>query len=271
MEKLIEKIKNKIIHLTTEKLPRFFIDPWEKWRNVFPQNLAIANAAKGWSVVVITGGNDVPTLEKVIGSIDSELSGSPAEIVLVGPPKLKLSRQFNLPIKYLAYRDAKPMPPLITRKKNWGVRLCQYDKVVICHDYILFEPEWKKGWDDFGDDFTVAMNIIKNKNGERFRDWSVWDYPEFGQGLLPYAVELTRYQYISGTYMVVKRDFYLANQLDERLRWGGGEDVEWSKRVREKTVFKFNPHSVVRCAKQKEANLGNWSACTEQLEKEFNT
>ena len=44
----------------------------------------------------------------------------------------------------------------------------------------------------------------------------------------------------------------IKNPLDEELAWGESEDVEWSKRVRTKTVFKFNKYSVVRFLKFKD-------------------
>jgi len=251
LKDFIFKVKRKIIYLTTNRLLHLLADPLEKIRNRSHKKLNINNVAKGWSVVIITGAKDLVLLEKVIASVDRELAGSPAEIILVGPPNLQLSQKFKLPIKHLVYRDINILPPLITRKKNLGVSLCVYDKVAVCHDYVVFQPGWLKGWNDFGDDFEVAMNQIKNYEGIRHFDWLVWDYPQLGPGFLPYHAEVSRYQYISGTYFVAKRDFYLANPLNEKLRWGEGEDVEWSKRIRTKIVFKFNQHSTVQLARPK--------------------
>jgi hypothetical protein len=141
--------------------------------------------------------------------------------------------------------------------------------VAVFHDYLLFEPGWKDGWDKFGDDWEVALNPIQDYDGSRMLDWAAWDYPGMGPGFLPYTTEITRYQYISGAYFAVKRDFYLDNQLDDHYRWGEGEDVEWSKRIRQKTTFKLNPHSLVKSAKLKGPMGGVWPANAERLAKIF--
>lgn len=266
MASFIAKIKRRLVLLATNPVSHWLFDPLEKFLN--PYSSSTAPALAGYSVVIITGGNDLLTLQNSLTSIDQELSGSRAEIIIVGPAKLQLTKEFSLPIKIVPYSDLSFLSPLITRKKNIGVSLAQYDKVVLTHDYILFESGWKAAWDKFGTDFDVAMNQIKDQDGSRFRDWLVLDYPGIGAGFLPYHTEATPYQYISGTYFVVKRDFYLANPLDESLRWGEGEDIEWSKRVRLKTIFKFNPYSVVRCSKLKGSIL-IWEQNNLALEKIF--
>lgn len=264
----IDKAKKRLVQLMTNGLTHLLFDLLEKLINPYPNNYKHEAVEKGYSVVVISGGQDLVMLENSLQSIANELTGTLSEIVLVGPSNIKLRRSFGVPIKFWAYHDLKFLSPLITRKKNIGVSLCRYDKVVICHDYILFEPGWQAGWKKFGDNFEVAINIINDQDGSRFRDWLVLDYPGVGAGFLPYHVEATPYQYISGTYFVVKRDFYLANLLDERLRWGEGEDIEWSKRVRLKTIFKFNSYSQVRCAKLKGPTL-IWQQNNLVLEKLF--
>ena len=63
--------------------------------------------------------------------------------------------------------------------------------------------------------------------------------------------------YISGGYWVAKKKFMLANPLDESLRWGESEDVEWSLRIRDKFKYVMNINSTVKTIKQKKlsANL----------------
>lgn len=257
MINILAKINTKLAYLLTNRFPRLLINPWERFRNPYPHSF-VKQTTRGWSVVIITSGTDLGMLEQVITSIEQALQGSAAEIILVAPPSFQLSRTFNIPIKYCSYHDSKFLPALITRKKNLGVRLSQYDKVVVCHDYLLFSPSWKAAWDNFTDDFEVATNQVLRQDGSRLLDWTVCDYPELGFALLPYAASANQYQYISGTYFVVKRDFYLANPLNEGLRWGEGEDIEWSKRIRTKTIFKFNPAALVTCAKFKEADSKEW-------------
>jgi hypothetical protein len=37
--------------------------------------------------------------------------------------------------------------------------------------------------------------------------------------------------------------------LNESLKWGQGEDVEWSQRVKSKFDFSINPNSIIRLLK----------------------
>lgn len=203
----IDKAKKRLVQLMTNGLTHLLFDLLEKLINPYPNNYKHEAVEKGYSVVVISGGQDLVMLENSLQSIANELTGTLSEIVLVGPSNIKLRRSFGVPIKFWAYHDLKFLSPLITRKKNIGVSLCRYDKVVICHDYILFEPGWQAGWKKFGDNFEVAINIINDQDGSRFRDWLVLDYPGVGAGFLPYHVEATPYQYISGTYFVVETRF----------------------------------------------------------------
>jgi len=240
---LIKKTKNKIFRLT--------IDLYEKLKNPYSQKDYLNKARTGWSVVIITNGKSNETLLKTIASAEKELHSSNGEIIIVGPPNLPLPANSKIKIKYIRYYDSKRLPGLITRKKNLGARAAEYDKLVICHDYIFFEAGWKNGYDKFGDNFDVCINKIINLDGKRNWDWVTFDYPNIGMALLPYDTECTRYQFIGGMYFVVKRDFFLANPLNEKLRWAEAEDIDWSKRIRKKTIFKFNPFSTVSFSKLK--------------------
>ena len=116
---------------------------------------------------------------------------------------------------------------------------------------------WKSGFEKFGDDWQVSVNRIIDINGDREKDWILYDHPDLKtkkndltQCLLPYHLN-SKYMYISGAYFCVKYDFFKNNQLNKNLFWGEGEDVEWSLRVREKTRFCFNPFSIVQFNKIK--------------------
>jgi hypothetical protein len=235
------------------KIIRFLYDKYELKLNSSLNIIVDSSKIKdGWSVVIITDGNSTNYLTKSVRSIDEELGDSSSEIIIVGPPGYRLTiSDITIQISYIEYKELNWYYGWITRKKNLGVLASRFNKVVLSHDYVIFEKGWKSGWDKFDKTFDVCMTKFYNQDGSRWRDWTTWDYPEIGAGLLPYDVECSQYQYISGTYFVVKREFFVDNLLNEKLRWGEAEDVEWSLRVREKTIFKFNPHSSVRCAKLK--------------------
>jgi hypothetical protein len=159
----------------------------------------------------------------------------------------------------------------ITRKKNLLCQQAKYENIVLLHDYIIFQPNWYLGFLKFGNNFDIAMNVILNSDGTRFRDWCLNPYdviPPLGpinnrEFFLPYTeTRLTHKMYISGAYWVAKTDFMLKNPLDESLVWGQSEDLRWSEIVRNKTKFQMNQYSVVQCLKYKhcdfkEITLGN--------------
>ena len=57
--------------------------------------------------------------------------------------------------------------------------------------------------------------------------------------------------YVNGTVIIVKRQFLLANPLDERRFWGQEEDVEWSVRLRDNWRLIFVPDLFVKSLKLK--------------------
>lgn len=241
------------------------ISDWYEVRNNI-KNVTPSLSA-GWSIIIITDGNNNDCLNKCIESAERELKNSLYEIIVVGPPSLKISEDHDLKhISHLSYKELLlwSIPGLITRKKNLGASISKYDKLVFTHDYIVFNPGWKSGFDEFGD-FTVCVNIMLNKDGTRHRDWMTWDHPEVGQALLPYEYSCNKYQYVNGAYFVVKREFYLKNLLDEKLRWGEGEDVEWSLRIREKTNISLNTKSVITYSKQKPSISTRWQENSKKL------
>jgi hypothetical protein len=81
--------------------------------------------------------------------------------------------------------------------------------------------------------------------------------------LLPYENNnLSKYMYISGAYWVAKKKFMLKYPLNEKLLWGEGEDVEWSKKIRKKIDFKLNVHSSVKLLKEKDPIFQNLDLLT---------
>lgn len=266
----MKKIKNYLWQFKKKffnsKFIRIISDFYEERANKIPDN-NLTETKNGWSIVVVTSGKANESLSKLVKSAENELLNSPGEVIIVGPQSSQLNFIPKIKVRYLIYKELGLAPGWITKKKNLGVKMAVYDKVAVCHDYVVFQTGWKKGFDIFGNDFDVCVNKIINFDGTRFRDWIAWDYPEVGPGLLPYHIECTQYQIISGTFFVVKRNFYLENLLDEKIRWGEGEDAEWSLRIRKKTKFKLNLLSSVTFSKNKIGVHGSWIDNTEKLEK----
>lgn len=109
------------------------------------------------------------------------------------------------------------------------------------HDYVGIESGWLTGFNNFGDEWEVCMNVILNQDESRFRDWMAWDHPSItdssnGEGacLIPYD-RFTPFMYISGTYFCVKNEFYSTNHLMKtcfggKLRMLSGPCVSERKR-----------------------------------------
>lgn len=250
-------------------LMRLTSDYFEKRWNA-TQEINPAKISNGWSFVIVTNGNSMDTLGEQITSIETEMQNSLGEIIIVGPPDLRLKMIPKIDCQLIPFRELGWAPGWITFKKNLGVKAAKYDKIVVCHDYIKFEPGWKAGFDGFGENWDVCVNKIVNLDGKRNRDWLVWDYPGLNApGLLPYSAECSQFQILSGAYYVGKRKFLIENPLNETLRWGEAEDVEWSKRIRTKIKFKFNLHSAVKFLRLKKSLPENWITSTEQLKHIF--
>ena len=181
---------------------------------------------------------NIPNYEiLVIGGEDNKFSGDLSDF-----------RKINF--------DESSVSGWITKKKNNISKLCKYDNLVMFHDYFVFHKNWYEGYKKIYEDFSqcdVCSNPVFMIDGRReFTDWVTLDHPELGWGSpLNYNDwTQTQYQYISGGYFVVKKQFMLDNPLDERLASHQSEDVEWSKRIRNKAKIICNPYSYVKHNKQ---------------------
>ena len=146
------------------------------------------------------------------------------------------------------------IPGWITKKTNLITKHAKYENIIYMHDYFMFDRNWYNEFVKFGSDWDVCMNAIKNIFNQRARDWVGWDKNNhrIHRINLPYSFKDTTKIFISGSYWVAKKDLMLKEPLDEKfLAWGKiltdngdiiqctdpnevAEDVEWSKRIRNK-------------------------------------
>lgn len=204
---------------------------------------------------IITNGKSDDSLNQVIDSIEQQ-NIPEYQVIVVGNSNVSRTNTFVIPF------DESIKSAWITRKKNLITTNSCYENIVYTHDYVLFEPGWYKGYLKFGDEFKICMNKFVNPDGSRFRDWVIWPHNDNfmdqivlpnRECLIPYnMLHLSKYQYISGTYWVAKKDVMMEFPLDENLCWGQGEDVLWSKQVREKYNFSMNSYSTVKSLKFKD-------------------
>lgn len=202
---------------------------------------------------IVTSQNDVlNTLAPIINSI-RDLSIPNYEIIIIGGNNNYQSD--NLSIYSF---EENHNGGWITKKKNLITKYAKYENIVYLHDYIIFDKDWYKNFLKFGDDFKVCTNQILNADDTRYRDWCFFDCankinifaPNY---LLPYDFKyLSKLMYISGAYWIAKKEVMEEFPLNENLFWGQGEDVEWSKNIREKYNFVINPDAIVKLIRYKD-------------------
>ena len=211
-------------------------------------------------------------IHKIIESIKSQ-SISKFEIIIVGGDNKFTNepsvRHFNF--------DENHKNRWITKKKNIVAREALYENIVFMHDYVKLDDNWYKGMLEYGKDFDVLMTRIRDHRGNRYRDWILlWStIPHFEElrknniqndFLLPYDISgISKYQYISGTYWIAKKNLMEKFPLNEDLCWGQGEDIEWSNRVKEFFNFSMNQKSSVTLLKNHEV-LGEGYIREEDME-----
>jgi hypothetical protein len=203
---------------------------------------------------IVTDGNSKDRIYRIIDSIEIAMSDD-YEIIIIGGKNDDIKGRKNT--RTIEFIDDQ-VSGKISEKKNIITRESKYENIVYLHDYIEFTKEWHTAFKVFGDNFDVCMNSILNTDMTRYRDWCLWmddakGYVENNNYLIPYDLKnLSKMMYISGAYWVAKKKFMLENMLNEKLKWGQGEDVEWSIRVRKITNFSINEGSVVKLMKYKD-------------------
>jgi len=206
---------------------------------------------------IITDGKLPGWVDIIVASIVNDCPLSNIQIIVVGgnpPSDSPLKDALHIPFK----EKTKNGNGWITRKKNLITENARYDTIVYMHDYIRLSEGWYKGFCKFCAEYPeweVAMNCINNRDGSRYRDWIIWDDPDYignPQTSLPtYTYKKTQFMYVSGAYWVAKKYVMQDLPLNEKLYWGQGEDVEWSFRMRDKYKYIFNPYSFVKMLKHK--------------------
>lgn len=209
---------------------------------------------------ICTGGLQEDRINRLIDSIERQ-SIDQYEILVVGN-----FRGMRKACRVIPF-DETIRPMWITRKKNIIAQSAQYEKIAFLHDYMVLEDGWWEAWSRYGDGWQIACNKLVLKNGERYVDCTLSPWCRqvqiikeslgltFEENLIPYGEVLApSLMYMSGAFFLVKRNVMLDIPMDERLKWGDGEDVEWSHRIRKKHSFSFNSDALCRCMRDGKVN-----------------
>ena len=119
-----------------------------------------------FGIVTYSGHDGKDNLNKVNNIIDAiENENIPEyEIIVVGD--FAGERKNTRVIKF----DETVKKGWITRKKNIITEEAKHDIIVYTHDYIVPVKGFYRGWTKFGDDWDIAMNVVINGDGTRYRD-----------------------------------------------------------------------------------------------------
>jgi hypothetical protein len=203
-----------------------------------------------WSI--ITSGNYPHMIDEIISKINL-LNMPDYEIIVCGGEDVHDSR--HIPF------EEDGQGGWITRKKNETTKASKGDAIAYLHDYLKPCSDFWEGFKEFGWDWDICMTRILNADGSRFRDWCLSPEVELPahrdrERLLPYSyIPDPKKMYISGAFWVAKREFMMEHMLDESLRWGQGEDVEWSNRSLSDGKYVMNGHSTVSLMKMKNVSF----------------
>ena len=177
---------------------------------------------------IITTENTQSYLNDVIGSIRSQnIPDDSYEIIIVG--NCAISNQQD--VRVIGF-DESQKNIWITKKKNIITAEARYENIVYMHDYLSLGSNWYNNFLEFGAEWDICMNAIKNPDGSRILDWmGLPDDRVYGNVVLPYQYKGSEGMYIPGYFWIAKKSLMLEYPLNEDLSWGEGEDIEWSKRV----------------------------------------
>jgi len=226
--------------------------------------------------IVTTSIKDNPFLPTVVASILSQRTEG-VEVLLVGDEQDEPYDSEQ--VRTISFKPKQPTG-LLSKRKNLITSNAKYENVVYMHDYVALEDGWFEGFEKFGNDWDVCMNVINNRDTSRYRDWCLWGVDKgyhprshvihepwsdgmtfYGStAMAPYDLKCEPpYQfYASGAYWVAKRQTMMDFPLDSSLSWGQGEDVEWSLRTFPHSKYVMNTHSSVRLLKQKDRCLPDY-------------
>jgi len=177
---------------------------------------------------IITAENTQLYLNDIIESIRSQrIPDDSYEIIIVGNCDIPSQPD----VKVIRFDDSQ-RNMWITKKKNIITSEARYENIVYMHDYLSLGSDWYTKFLEFGTDWDICMNAIKNPEGSRILDWmGLPDDNIYGNVVLPYEYAGSSGMYIPGYFWVAKKSLMTEYPLNEDFSWGEGEDIEWSKRV----------------------------------------
>jgi glycosyltransferase involved in cell wall biosynthesis/Tfp pilus assembly protein PilF len=188
---------------------------------------------EGYSFCIITGGGRRAKLERQIASIRA--LQLPQFEILVGGNVADVPNE----VRTVDLADAARAGRL-GKMRNELAKLAKFDHLVMSDDDIVFDRDFGKGLQRFGEGYEAMAIRILNPDGSRFWDWACVGGTR-GSVLLNYW-DADANVYITGGICVLK------TTVLERVRWDDSrgfyqsEDVDFSTRLKAAGIpIRFNP------------------------------
>ena len=210
--------------------------------NKYSQNTTKGNPMTEISFCVATS-RDHSLVQRVIDNIKS-LNIPTYEIVYCGGETTTIPQSDN--VRHIPF-DETIKVRWITRKKNLAVQNARYDVCIIFHDYILFDANWYKAFEEFGTHWDICHHQTVSIDGERMDGWRIHEYPGLPLNcMVPYdVVGLEQFMALQGNYHCIKRWRYLEDQYDEEFSGWVAEEMHWATRIVPNSYVRCNPNCIV--------------------------
>jgi hypothetical protein len=183
---------------------------------------------------VVTGGTNNQNLERIIKSLDALRSDSRItfEIIVCGPEDFKLPAHLrSLVDTYLVEPMEHLGLPLTNLKKNLIANHAKFSNLIISHDRYIYSKSVIDNLLEFGGDFDVCTFEAVDENDNPFPQWVSYSH-EWKNSLHLDSNSYESNIYLNGGIFLVKKEVFLNQPINPLLFWGYGEDIEWSRRMK---------------------------------------
>lgn len=182
-----------------------------------------------WSFGIITNGNNVQNVDRLIQSIINQKIPN-YEIIVCGEYQGQFVGKIKqLPdIEYLSDIRA----PIQLKKNRIGFS-AMYENLIILHDRYEIPALWHAKIKEFGDYFELLVMPNLNSEGRRITDYLFFpNLPTekvFKMNFLPSYQKWSNNWFSQGGVIIIKKSIFLNHPIPEYLHWGELEDIVFSK------------------------------------------
>ena len=183
---------------------------------------------------IVTGGRNIQNLERLVRSLDTLRNDSRItfETIVCGPENFSLPSNLKSSVdSYLVEPMGHLDLPLTNLKKNSIAKHAKYPNLIISHDRYVFSPAVVDNLLEFGGDFDVCTFEAVDENNDPFPQWVSYSH-QWKNSLHLDSDSFESNVYLNGGIFLVKKDIMLSHPINPLLFWGYGEDIEWSRRMK---------------------------------------